>query len=161
MGTIDIIILICLLPAIYFGIRNGLVKQLISLCVIFFGIKLSLQFSPTVAEWLTEHFTLKEYIAKTASFIVIFIAVSLIFSLIGRLVEKIIQITLLGWLNRLAGIILSLVISVLLISVLIYLFDLLNANLNIVEKSIIAESKFYQPLLDLSKEAFPRIKEII
>lgn len=159
MGIVDIIILICFLPAVYFGIRNGLVRQLISLCVIFFGIKLSLQFSPTVSSWLTGQFEIKEYIAKIISFSVIFIAISILFSLVGKLVDKIIQITLLGWLNRIAGIILSLALFALVISVVIYIFDTVNTSLQIVDEAKIAESKFYSPLLDLAKEAFPHIKE--
>jgi len=161
MGTFDIIILVCFLPAIYLGIKNGLVKQLISLCVIFFGIKLSLQFSEPVAAWLIEHFEMKEFVGKLISFIVIFLVVCIVFSLIGKIIEKIIQITLLGWLDKLLGIVLSIAVFALAISVLIYLFDLVNSNLQLVEQAKIAESKFYPHLLNLAKEAFPRIKEIL
>ena len=40
MGVIDIILLACFLPAFYFGIKNGLVKQIISVAVVYFGISL-------------------------------------------------------------------------------------------------------------------------
>ena len=161
MATFDIIILLCFLPAIYLGLKNGLVKQIISFCVIFFGIKLSLQFSAPVGEWVIEKLGMKEFLGKVLSFIVIFLVVSLVFTLVGRAVEKIIKITLLGWLNRLLGVLLALAVAAIAISVLVQLFDTLNGNLHIVEEAKIAESKFYPHLLDLAKEVFPRIKEII
>lgn len=161
MGTIDIIILLCFLPAIYLGLKNGLVKQLISFCVIFFGIKLSLQFSEPVAAWTIAHLGVKEFVGKLISFIVIFLVVSVIFTLVGRLIEKIIKISLLGWLNRLLGVLLSLAVFAIAIAVLIHLFDTLNTNLHIVEQAKIAESKFYPHLLNLANEVFPRIKEIL
>ena len=42
MGVIDIVIVCCFLPVLYFGIKNGLVKQLVAFAVVYFGIRLSL-----------------------------------------------------------------------------------------------------------------------
>lgn len=161
MGTLDIIILACLLPAFYFGIKNGLVKQLISFCVIFFGVKLSLQFSEPVAQWAIAHLGVQEFAGKVISFIVIFLVVAIVFSLIGKIIERIIKISLLGWLNKLLGIVVALAIFATILSVLAYLFNSLNTNMHLVEEAKIAESRFYPYLLDLANHIFPHIKEII
>ena len=52
MGVIDIVIVCCFLPVLYFGIKNGLVKQLVAFAVIYFGLRLSLRFATPVAEWI-------------------------------------------------------------------------------------------------------------
>ena len=113
MGVIDIIIVCCFLPALYFGIKNGLVRQLVAVAVIYFGITLSLRFSAPVADWIIEHVNMNEFWAKTVSFILVFFVVSLVLGLLGKLIEKILQISLLGWLNKLLGIVAALLPEVL------------------------------------------------
>lgn len=160
MGTIDIIIIICLLPSIFFGLKKGLIKQIVSLCVLFFGIKLSLQFSAPVSGWLSQHITISPFALKTISFVVIFSAVAIVLSLIGRLVEKIIQITLLEWVNKVLGLILSFSFFLIALSVLAYFFDSANNLMHIVSQENIGSSKLYPMLLDFSKLIFPYFKEL-
>ena len=160
MGTIDIIITICLLPALYFGIKNGLVKQLVAFAVIYFGIILSLKFSSPAAEWVSSRIEITDFWAKAVSFILIFFAVALILSLFGRIIEKIIKISLLGWLNKLLGVVMSFCLIILLLSVVVYLVDSANNLLEFIPKEKLEESRFYPVLLNLSQEVFPRFKEL-
>ncbi|MBO4535959.1 MAG: CvpA family protein [Bacteroidales bacterium] len=160
MGVIDIIIVCCFLPVLYFGIKNGLVKQLVAFAVIYFGITLSLRFATPVAEWITERLQISEFWAKTVSFIFIFFVVALVLSLLGKIVEKIIKISMLGWLNKLLGIAMTFCIFALLISVLVYFVDSANNLLDFIPKEKLEESRFYPLLLDLSKEVFPHFKEL-
>ena len=88
MGVIDIILLVCFLPAFYFGIKNGLVKQIISVAVIYFGITLSLRFADMVSSWLLKLFTLSDFWIKAISFVLIFLVVAILLNLIGKLIEK-------------------------------------------------------------------------
>ena len=161
MGAVDIVIVCCFLPVLYFGIKNGLVKQLVALAVIFFGIRLSLRFATPVGEWVIEHVKIGEFWAKAISFILIFFAVALVLSLLGRIIEKIINISLLGWLNKLLGIVVSFCIFALLLSVIVYFVDSANNLLDFIPKEKLEESRFYPALLDLSKEVFPHFKELL
>lgn len=160
MGVVDIVIVCCFLPALYFGIKNGLVKQLVALAVIYFGIKLSLRFSVPVGNWVVEHVKMSDFWAKAVSFIVIFFVVALVLNLFGKLIEKIIQISLLGWLNKLLGIAMTFCLFILLLSALVYLVDSANNILEFIPKEKLEESRFYPMLLNLSQEIFPRFKEL-
>ena len=160
MGVIDIVIVCCFLPVLYFGIKNGLVKQLVAFAVIYFGITLSLRFATPVAEWITERLQISEFWAKTVSFIFIFFVVALVLCLLGKIVEKIIKISMLGWLNKLLGIAMTFCIFALLISVVVYFVDSANNLLDFIPKEKLEESRFYPLLLDLSKEVFPHFKEL-
>ena len=142
MGVIDIIIVCCFLPVLYFGIT------------------LSLRFATPVAEWITERLQISEFWAKTVSFIFIFFVVALVLSLLGKIVEKIIKISMLGWLNKLLGIAMTFCIFALLISVVVYFVDSANNLLDFIPKEKLEESRFYPLLLDLSKEVFPHFKEL-
>lgn len=160
MGVIDIIIVCCFLPVLYFGIKNGLVRQLVAFAVIFFGIRLSLRFATPVGEWVTEHVKIGDFWAKAVSFILIFFAVALVLSLFGRIIEKIIKITLLGWLNKLLGVVMTFILTILLLSVVVYLVDSANNLLEFIPKEKLEESRFYPALLQLSQEVFPHFKEL-
>ena len=160
MGIVDIVILCCFLPALYFGAKNGLVKQLVALAVIFFGIRLSLRFSVPVSNWVLEHVEMSEFWAKAVSFIVIFFGFAIVLSILGKLVEKIIKSTLLGWLNRLLGIVATLFLFALLLSVIVFLVDSANNIVEFIPKEKLAESRFYPMLLDLSQKVFPFVKEL-
>ena len=142
MGVIDIVIVCCFLPALYFG------------------IKLSLNFSIPAGNWVVEHLHLTEFWAKAVSFILIFFAIAIVLNLFGKLVEKIIKISLLGWLNKLLGTVMTLFLFVLLLSALVYLVDSANNILEFIPKEKLEESRFYPQLLHLSQEIFPRFKEL-
>ena len=156
MCTIDLIIAVCFLPAIYFGIKNGLVRQLISLCVVYFGIKLAVRFSLPVSTWLEGHVGVTEFWSKTISFILIFLGVALILSIIGRAIDKIIKISLLGWLNRLLGVVLSFLIFGLVIASAIHLLDHANNLFHFISEEKVAESKLVPLLLDLTENLFSK-----
>ena len=160
MGVIDIVIVCCFLPVLYFGIKNGLVKQVVAFAVIYFGITLSLKFATPAAEWLLQWVKIPEFWAKAVSFILIFFAVALVLSLLGKLIEKIIKISLLGWLNKLLGIVVTFCIFALLLSVVVYFVDSANNLLDFIPKEKLEESRFYPVLLNLSKEVFPHFKEL-
>ena len=160
MGVIDIIIVCCFLPALYFGIKNGLVRQLVAVAVIYFGIALSLKFAGPVAEWVVSRINLSDFWAKTVSFIVIFFAVSLLLNLLGKLLEKIIQISLLGWLNKLLGVVMTFCLFALLISVIVHFVDSANNLLDFIPKEKLEESRFYPALLQLAQGVFPHFKEL-
>ena len=161
MIIIDIIIVCCFLPSLYFVLKNGLVKQVISLVVIILGIKLSIQFSEVVSQWILERVEIQPTWASIISFVVIFLAVALVFGLLGNLIEIILKVTLLGWLNKLLGIVFSFVEVAVILSILLYLFNSINNLLDLVSEDIIAESKFYQPLLNLADKLFPTLKSLI
>ena len=160
MGIVDIVIVCCFLPVLYFGIKNGLVKQLVAFAVVFFGITLSLRFAAPVSEWMVRHVKMPEFWAKTVSFILIFFVVALVLSLLGRLVEKIIKISLLGWLNKLLGVVTTFCLFAIAISVIVHFVDSANKLLEFIPKEKLEESRLYPLLLDFSKEIFPRFKEL-
>lgn len=161
MGTIDIVILCCFIPAIIIGLKNGLIKQLIALAVIYLGIRLSLMFSDPVSQWLTERMQLSEFWVKALSFLIIFAAVAIILNLLGNIIEKIIKVTPLSGLNRLGGVLVACCITALIVSVLVYFLDSFNGLAHLISDEKIQESVFYPKLLDLAKNVFPHLKELV
>ena len=160
MGVLDIIIVCCFLPVLYFGIKNGLVKQLVAVAVIYLGISLSLRFSTPVAEWVMEHVKITEFWAKAVSFLLIFLVVALLLSLLGKIIDKIIKISMLGWLDKLLGIVMTFCLFALVISVIVYFVDSANKLMDFIPKEKLEESRFFPMLLEFSQQVFPHFKEL-
>ena len=160
MGTLDIAIIVCLLPSLYFGIRNGLVKQIISVAVIYLGITLSLRFADPVSQGVISLLKVQPFWAKTVSFIIIFAAVALGLNILGNIIQKAISATPVGFANRLLGVLLSLFISMLIIALVIYMVDSLNQLTGFISEKKIADSKLYPFMLDLAKMFFPYLKSL-
>lgn len=161
MGILDIIIICCLLPCLYFGAKNGFIKQVISLIIIFLGIKLSISFSAPVTQWMQDRFELQPVWVSIISFAVVFIVVALVFALIEKLLDAVVKVTMLGWLNCLLGIVFSMLKVVVLLSILAYFVNSINGLLGFISEDQIAESNFFKPLLDLADKIFPALKSII
>lgn len=160
MGTIDIIIICCLLPSLYFGIKNGLIRQIISVAVIYLGITLSLRFADPVSAWVLTLVKLQPFWAKAVSFIIIFAAVALVLNLLGNIIQKCIKDTPVGLLNRILGILLSLFIFMLIVSLVVYMVDALNQITGIISEEKIADSKMVPFMLKLAKTFFPYLKSL-
>ena len=160
MGTIDIVILACFLPAIFIGLKNGLIRQVVGLAVVILGIWLAVRFSDVVSAWMSARFTMEPFWAKAISFVMIFVAVALVLNLIGKLLEKVLNIAMLGWLNRLLGMVVAIGTGALIIGTLIYLTDAANNLLGFIPKEQIEQSRFYKPLLELVQTVFPYLKQL-
>ena len=161
MNILDAIILICLIPAIFQGIRKGFISQAISIISLIVGIWASARFADIVTLWASKYITASEQILKIVAFVIILVVVFLVLGLIGRLLESILKFAFLGWLNKLAGVIFSLMKALLILGLVITVFSSLNNTLQLVKPELIADSVLYQPLKDAADAIFPYIKNML
>ena len=160
MGTIDIVILACFLPAVFIGLKNGFIRQVVAFGVIALGITLSLRFSDLVGGWLQERVKIEPFWIKAISFAIVFIIVALVLNLLGKLVEKVFDIAMLGWLNRLLGLVVAIATFALLIGTLIYVLNSANELVKFIPEEKISESRFWGPLLQFVQKVFPYLKSL-
>jgi len=160
MGVIDIIIVCCFLPAIFFGLKNGFIKQLMAVLIVFLGIRLALKWADPVSARILSKVEMSDFWVKVVAFVAIFTAVAMVLNLASKLLDKVVKVTLLEWLNRILGILAALAVFAFIISVIVYLTDSLNGLIHFIPGEKIAESKMYTPLLELAKSVFPHLKEL-
>ena len=158
MNVLDIILLICFIPAIIGGLRRGFIAQVISIVSIILGIWLSFRFSSLLSGWMSGWLHASEPVLQIISFAVILILVILALGALGKLLEATIKIILLGWLNKLLGLVFALLKYALIIGLLLMLFNSLNSEFNMVEKKVLSDSVLYTPLLDTANAVFPYLK---
>ena len=162
MSSIDIIILVCFLPAIYEGLTKGFISQAVSILSILLGAWLAFHFSNAACGWLSQYLpSVSPTILGVVGFILLFVIAVGLLNILGRLIEKSLKLALLGWLNRLLGIVFALAKGALIISLLIVLFSSLNDSFHLVQQETIDQSVLFQPLKDLGLKIYPYLKALI
>ena len=161
MNIIDAIILICLIPAFIQGFRKGFISQAISIVSLIVGIWASARFADMVTEWISQYMNASEQILRIVAFALILIVVFIALGLLGRLLESILKFVMLGWINKLLGIIFSLTKALLIIGLVILLFSSLNNNFQLIKPETLESSVLYQPVKNFADTIFPFIKNIL
>ena len=161
MNIIDIIILVCFVPALIQGITKGFIPQAVALLSIILGAWLAFRFSEPVGEWLGGYLDLSGAWLRAAAFAVILVAVSLALNLLGKGLEKVLKVAMLGWADTLLGAVLSFLKAFLVVGLLVIVFDALNSKFSLVPQQTIDESVLYGPLKDAVDLVFPYLKEIV
>lgn len=161
MNILDIILLICFVPAIIQGFRKGFIAQAIAIISIIVGIWASARFANIVTAWIGQYITASEQVLKVVAFAMILIVVFLVLAALGKMLEGVFRIVMLGWLNKLLGVAFSLLKMVLIIGLLIIAFTAVNDTFKFVQESVLDESVLYPPLKKLAFEVFPYLKEIL
>lgn len=161
MNVLDIILLLCFVPAIIGGLRRGFIAQVVAIISIILGIWLSFKFSAVLSGWLGQWIEAGEQVLHVISFAVIMILAILALAAVGKLIEATVKIILLGWLNRLLGLIFALLKYALIIGLLLMLFNSLNGQFHLVNQKVLDSSLLYGPLLNLANSVFPYLKALI
>ncbi|MBO4817518.1 MAG: CvpA family protein [Bacteroidales bacterium] len=161
MNALDIIILLCFIPAIIQGVRKGLVCQIFDIVSVIAGAWLSYRFSGLLCKYAAPYIEASEALMHVIAFTVIMIAAVLIFRLIGKGVEAVVKLVLLGWLNKLLGVVFAVLKTGLILGILIILFNTVNAQFGIVKEEVLSSSVLYEPLKNAAYSVFPYFKELL
>jgi membrane protein required for colicin V production len=100
VNWLDVVLGIIVLVSVVAGIKKGLARTAVGLGAAILGLLCGLWFHGMVASYLT--FTSRS-IAHLVAFFVIFLTFVLAGSLIGFVIERVLKLVRLSWLNRLAG----------------------------------------------------------
>ena len=150
------------MPAIITGISKGFVAQLVSLVSLIAGVWAAFHFSKPLANWLGGFITLEPNIMNIVAFALCVVLTVLLLNLAGKAITKLLQMAALGWANRLLGFLFAIFKTALVLSVLIFIFEPLNAQFGLVKQDIIDSSVIYHNILDgLADKIFPFLKELI
>jgi membrane protein required for colicin V production len=117
MNWLDIVILVAIAIAVFLGLRMGLIKAVLVLAGIIVGVVLAGHFSGPLAQRLT--FISSESVAKVVAFAIIMLAVLAVAAIVAALLTWTAKVVMLGWVNRLGGAVLGLLLGALFCSALL------------------------------------------
>ncbi len=136
---LDLLFIVLMITALVKGYRNGLVVAVFSLLGLLIGLAAALKLSVIMAEYLKGSLNVSVKWLPVLSFILVFLLAVFLVRLGAVAVEKLVQLAMLGWLNRLGGIVLYIVLFVVVLSVGVFYLE----KLNLLTPQSIASSKTY------------------
>lgn len=160
VNVLDLVFGVIIIVVAIMGAFKGFVRQVVGLLSIFAGVWCAFKFSSWAAMKVQQWCHAGERAMYIACFIIIVVLVILLGWLLARFIEKILKITTLGWLNRLLGAILGAAKIILLLSVIVYAFNRINTNWNLVSNATLKESSIWVWLVDLHEKVFPYLLKI-
>jgi membrane protein required for colicin V production len=142
MNWLDLLAGTVLILALLQGYRNGLIKAIISFFSLMIGVVLAFQFAGFIAGQLKIYTKITSYWLPFISFIIVLIGVMLILRWMTGLLQQTADWLMLGWLNKLLGMVLYIFIYGTILSALIYFMALLG----VIEKSTMDAALTYNYL---------------
>ncbi len=117
---LDIIFAVIMVLALFKGYQRGLIVGLFSLVAVIIGLAAAIKLSAVAAGYIGRAVKISDQWMPVISFAVVFLIVVLLIRLGANAIEKIVEVVMLGWLNRLCGIILYAAIYLVVFSVLLF-----------------------------------------
>ena len=123
---LDILTGTLLIVAILQGVRNGLIKAILSFFSFFIGLIAAYQLAGWVARQLKEYTKIESNWLAFISFIIVLLVVLFLIRWISGLLQQTAEVLMLGWLNKLLGIVLYGFIYFTIWSALVYFLQILG-----------------------------------
>lgn len=136
---IDIIFLLCMILACIKGYRNGLIVAVFSFVAIVVGLAAAMKLSAYVAEKLGQQTSISQSWLPFLSFAIVMVAVVILVRLGATALQKMVEMAFLGWLNKIAGMLLYAVIYTLVLSVVLFYVE----QLHLFDKTTVEASQTY------------------
>jgi membrane protein required for colicin V production len=154
---IDIIAGILVIMAIIKGLRRGLIVAVFSIIAFIIGIAAAMKLSVVVAQYLKDSVNISAQWWPVISFLLVFIVVVVLIRLLANLIEKAVEWTLLGWVNKLGGVLLYVLMYLISFSVLLFFAE----QLHLIGKAAIGSSVTYQVIRPWGPWAIDTIGSVI
>jgi membrane protein required for colicin V production len=154
---IDGFVLIALAYSFYKGFTKGFVIVLASFVALVLGVLGAIYFSDYAAELLKNKTDIDEEYISIAAFSVTFMAIIFGVHLIAKIVNQAVKMVMLGPLNKVMGGVFSMLKTVVLLSVMFYIFDFVNTQVSIVKRKTLNESMAYTSIRDITDAVIPLI----
>ncbi len=158
-NPIDILIGLGLLWGAINGFRKGLVLEVIALIGIFVSLYFAFHYSYKVEYFLHKNIETDESTGRIMAFAVSFLIAFICLKIIGTLLTRLLKVFALGLLNRFLGALLGVVKAVLLATALLLLLSSTKWKGDVLTPKVTATSFFYSPLSHLGHRLFPLLKE--
>jgi membrane protein required for colicin V production len=136
---IDIVFAIIVVLACIKGFQKGLIIALFSVLAFVIGLAAALKLSAVLANYLDGSLNVSAKWLPVISFALVFFGVVLLVRMGARLVEKTFQMALLGWVNRIGGIVLYAALYIIILSIFLFYAE----KIKLIDPEVIKASATY------------------
>ncbi len=120
---LDIIFVVILVLAVIKGFQRGLIVGLFSFVSVIIGLAAAMKLSAVAAAYLGDNINVSGEWLPVISFAVVFLVVVLLVRWGANIIQRTVEISMLGWVNRLGGILLYTALFITVFSVAVFYAD--------------------------------------
>lgn len=155
MNTIDLVFAIVLLWSAYRGFSKGFIVQLATLAALLLGILGAVMFSDYTSSLIIKKFEVSGNYLPIISFAVTFIVIVIAVHLLAKMLNKLIDAIALGVVNRLLGVLFSVLKIAFIVSIILVLVNKVDNKYNFIPNETKEKSLLYMPLSNFAPMIFP------
>ena len=142
---VDVIYLVLIIAAVIKGYSKGLIVAVFSIIALIVGLAAALKLSALVSNYLGIATSISAKWLPFLSFAIVFIGVIFLIRMLAKFIESVFTMALLGWVNKIGGIVIYIVAYTIIYSVLLFYAE----KMHLLSKETINNSitfGFIQPL---------------
>ena len=136
---IDLVFAVLIVLAIIKGYQRGLIVGVFSLLAIIIGLAAAIKLSAVVAGWIGKAVKVSEQWLPVISFVIVFLIVVLMVRWGANAVQRMAETIMLGWANRIGGVILYIAIYITGFSIILFYAE----QIKIIQPATIDKSVSY------------------
>jgi len=166
MNWLDIIIIVCIIIGVVHGLATGFIKQVIFLVSLIAAILLSGAIANVARQWVQTQFPnepawFSPNIQDAVYYVFAFLIIIILFTIAAKLVDKIINHTPAGIINKLFGAIFGVCIWTLCLSITLNFIAVFDTQSQVIPKPVKENSIFYEKVKMIFPTVFPYIKDFV
>lgn len=155
MNFIDYIFIFILFFSVIGGYKNGLIAEVASIAALILGIWGAIHFSEVTSEQLVRYFNFHSAHMDIISFAVTFVIIVILVHIVAGTVSKMFEPGVLGVFNKMGGIIVGLLRSLLFLSIMLLIFDRIDRDMHFIPETAKKESRMYESIRNFAPSIFP------
>ena len=148
MNWLDVLLVLPLVFGLIRGLMHGFISEIITFAVVILGVLGSWVAAPPFSEWLLAQFAWPKEVCDVVAYMLIFIAIAIVLSLLAKLLNKFLKAIHLGWANRLLGGIFGTCKFGILVLLVVFVMDKTNEAFHYLDESpVVKTSVVYPPMV--------------
>jgi len=160
MNWLDIVIIVCIIIGVVHGLITGIVKQVISLVALVAAILLSGAVANWIRQWIQPYIQGENPdVQNVIYYVLAFIIIISIFAVLANLVDKIINFTPAGIINKFFGAFFGMFMWTLCLSILLNILAVFDTESQLISQQVKESSVFYDRVNRLFPTVFPYIQD--
>ncbi len=160
INTLDIIICIPLVWGAFRGFRKGFIIEVFSLLALILGIYGALSFSDLISKVMAEDLGLETRFLPVIAFAATLLGVIIGVFVLGKALEKIVNLLALKFVNKLLGSLFSVLKTGLVLGALLLVLKSVDQRASILPKRVTENSLLYHPITNTIEKGIPLLNEL-
>ena len=158
MTWLDAIILLPLLIGLVLGFSRGVVAEVFTILSVVGGVIGARLWASPFSGWLQQQVSWSSSVCDVIAYALLFLAVAIVLSIVGRLLSKLLKAIRLGIVNRLLGGLFGACKWGLVVLLLVFCFNKLDTQFGILKADIRKNSVVYTEAVSLSEQCLTAIQ---